>query len=139
GAATDDQRRQRAVQRLERASIALELLGGLGEQGWKVEPAFAAARSGLRQAETFPAALRLLAAMPVPDAQRALLDLAVTPELSGAIREGAVIALQQSVTRHGVMLATSHRWEVLSMYNADTVDDDPVGRAITALLTPSPR
>jgi hypothetical protein len=139
GAATDDQRRQRAVQRLERASIALELLGGLGKQGWKVEPAFAAARSGLRQAETFPAALRLLAAMPVPDAQRALLDLAVTPELSGAIREGAVIALQQSATRHGVMLATSHRWEVLSMYNADTVGDDPVGRAITALLTPSPR
>ena len=138
-AAADDQRRQRAVQRLQRASIALELLGGLGERGWKVEPAFAAARGGLRQAETFPAALRLLAAMPVPDAQRALLDLAVAPELSTSVREAAVIALQQSVTRHEVMLAMSHRWEVLSMYNADFVGDDPVGRTITALLTPSPR
>jgi hypothetical protein len=37
------------------------------------------------------------------------------------------------------MLAMSHRWEVLSMYNADFVGDDPVGRTITALLTPSPR
>ena len=135
-AAADSRRRLRAVQRLERAAIALDLLGGLGEQGWNVEPAFAAARSGLRQAETFPAAVRLLAAMPVPAAQRSLLDLALGPDLSAPVREAVVIGFEQSIARHGILLATSHRREVISMYNAGTADD-PVGRTITALLTPS--
>ena len=136
-AAADGQRRQRAVQRLQRAAIALDLLGGLGARGVDVEPAFVAARRGLRQAETFPAALRLLAGMPVPDAQRSLLDLAMQPDLPAPVREAAVIAFEESVGHYGVLLTTSHRREVLSMYNAVAVADDPVDRAITALLTPS--
>ena len=136
-AADDGQRRQRAVQRLQRAAIALDLLSGLGEQGVDVGPAFAAARRGLRQAETFSSALLLLASMPVPAAQQSLLDLAMQPELSAPVREAAVVAFEQSISRYGVLLATSHRREVLSMYNASAVADDPIDRAINALLTPS--
>lgn len=139
-AAADNRRRLRAVQRLERAAIAIDLLGGLGEQGWNVEPAFTAARSGLRPAETFPAAVRLLAIMPVPEAQRSLLDLAIQPDLPPPAREAAVVALEQSLSRHGMLLATSHRRDVISMYNdANGTAANPIGRALTALLTPASR
>ena len=139
-AAAEGRRRQRAVQRLERAAIALDLLGGLGEQGWDVEPAFPAARNGLRPAETFPAAVRLLAIMPVPEAQRSLLDLAMQPDLSAPVREAAVLALEQSLHRHGMLLSTSQRRDVISMYNVTTgTAANPIGRALTALLTPASR
>ncbi len=139
-AAAEGRRRQRAVQRLERAAIALDLLGGLGEQGWDVEPSFPAARNGLRLAETFAVAVRLLAIMPVPEAQRSLLDLAVQPDLSASVREAAVPALEQSLSRHGMLLSTSHRRDVISMYNDTTgTAANPIGRALTALLTPASR
>ena len=139
-AADDNRRRQQAIVRLERAALALDLLGGLGEQGWEVTAALPAARDGLQRAETFPAALRLLAVMPVPTAQSSLLDLAMQPDLSAGIRQRAAAALEQSIGRHGILLTPSQRQTVIGMYTGKSdAGNQPLGQLITALLTPSSR
>ena len=138
-AADDTWRQQRAAARLERAAVALDLLGSLGERGWDVAEALPTARAGLRQTATFAAALRVLAIMPVPDAQRSLLELAMQSDLSDPLRDQATAALKQSIARHRLLLAPSERLAVLSLYTVEGATADPRSRILTSLLAPSSR
>lgn len=134
-AADAGSRRQQAALRLERAAVALNLLASLGDRGWPVDQALSAARSGLRQADTFGSSLDLLAVTASPMAQQSIYDLARQAELSASVRKAATTALGQSIARHGILLTTADLQNAFSLYNAaSSAEDRQINRALIDLI-----
>lgn len=130
-------RQEQRMNRLQRASIALTILGQLGHNGWDIREAFPIAHNGLTQSETFDPAIQLLANMPSPAAQRSLFDLAWAPDLDKSIRKKAVDSLGASLGQHGILLTNSTLRIINDMYNeVNRGDDSSISRDLVALFQP---
>lgn len=136
--ATDQNWRQiQASHRLQRAHIALDTLAQLSALGWDIREAFSVAQNGLRHAETFEPAMRLLTNMPSPDAQQSLFDLAWAPDLGKNVRETAVEALGESIRIHGILLTNSTLRTINDMYNISSRGgQSSIDRSLVALFQP---
>ena len=130
-------RQIQASHRLRRARIALDTLARLSVLGWDVRSGFPVAQNGLRHAETFEPAIRLMANMPSVDAQQSLFDLAWAPDLGKNVRKIAVEALRDSIRFHGILLTNSTLRIINDMYNiADRGSDSSIDRSLLALFQP---
>ena len=136
--ATDQNWRQiQSRHRLQRAHTALDTLAQLGALGWDIREAFSVAQNGLRHAETFEPAMRLLTNMPSPDAQQSLFDLAWAPDLGKNVREMAVEALGESIRIHGILLTNSTLRIINDMYNISSRGGhSSIDRSLVALFQP---
>ena len=136
--ATDQSWRQiQANHRLQRAHAALDTLARLSTLGWDIREAFSVAQNGLKHAETFEPAMRLLINMPSPDAQQSLFDLAWAPDLGKNVREMAVEALGESIRIHGILLTNGTLRIINDMYNISSRGgDSSIDRSLVALFQP---
>jgi CheY-like chemotaxis protein len=136
--ATDQNWRQiQASHRLQRAHTALDTLAQLSALGWDIREAFSVAQNGLKHAETFEPAMRLLTNMPSPDAQQSLFDLAWAPDLGKNVREMAVEALGESIRIHGILLTNGTLRIINDMYNISSRGgDSSIDRSLVALFQP---
>lgn len=130
-------RQEQRTNRLQRASIALTILGQLGDNGWDIRGAFHVAHNGLKHSETFDPAMQLLTNMPSPAAQQSLFDVAWAPDLDKSIRKKAVDSLGVSLELHGILLTNSTLRIINDMYNkTDRGDDSSIGHDLIALFQP---
>ena len=130
-------RQEQRTNRLQRASIALTILGQLGDDGWDIRGAFPVAHNGLKHSETFDPAMQLLTNMPSPAAQQSLFDVAWAPDLDKSIRKKAVDSLGVSLELHGILLTNSTLRIINDMYNTtDRRDDSSIGHDLIALFQP---
>ena len=130
-------RQEQRTNRLQRASIALTILGQLGDDGWDIRGAFPVAHNGLKHSETFDPAMQLLTNMPSPAAQQSLFDVAWAPDLDKSIRKKAVDSLGVSLELHGILLTNSTLRIINDMYNeAVRGDNSSISHDLVALFQP---
>ena len=130
-------RQEQRRNRLQRASIALTILGQLGDDGWDIRGAFPVAHNSLKYSETFDPAMQLLTNMPSPAAQQSLFDVAWAPDLDKSIRKKAVDSLGVSLELHGILLTNSTLRIINDMYNkTNRGDESSIGHDLIALFQP---
>ena len=130
--------------RLERARVALALLGRLGRRGWDVARAADVAQLALPRADFTRPAISLLATIGAADAQQMLAHEAERTDLPADERRLALAAFATSVDRHGILLENREILAARARYNraADAAARQATGSILEVLdgpgRTPSP-
>jgi hypothetical protein len=128
-------RQAAAGRRLANATEALALLAACGQQGVDVSEAVPLATAAALRPEATTAALGVLAIACRPAAQRAIVDLALTPGLDASRRQTALAALAESRGRSGILLTVPDLFALEGMYTAGgSVASDPALRATAAAI-----
>jgi hypothetical protein len=128
-------RQAAAGRRLANATEALALLAACGQQGVDVSEAVPLATAVALRPEATTAAIGVLAIACRPAAQRAIVDLALTPGLDASRRQTALAALAESRGRSGILLTVPDLFALEGMYTAGgSVASDPALRATAAAI-----